>query len=161
MLNIPQTDNETKLFNSFADRSRKKSRTQNRAVGSEDDTEELYNIDEEIEQLKEIKDIQDELHILSVLLENQTSVLEQATDALRAKADFIDVRAGSSSKSKSGPSKDSGIVTSDSQPTTYNFQKLHLLIQEQEKRRKGLQVQAEQANKAVGIQNAIRMNYAN
>ena len=105
----------------------------------------MYNIDEEIEQLKEIKDIQDELHILSVLLENQTSVLKQASEALNKNAEHQEVITPKSPISPSGnESKETARYSSSN-----DFHKLHLMLQEQEKRRKGLEVQAEQANKAV------------
>ncbi|KAH7364679.1 hypothetical protein BKA65DRAFT_533237 [Rhexocercosporidium sp. MPI-PUGE-AT-0058] len=72
------TDMETKMFRNFAVRWKAKRMT-SISTTLPDHPGELYNIDEEIEQLKEIKDIQDELHIMSVLLENQASVLRQAT----------------------------------------------------------------------------------
>jgi len=97
--------------------------------------------------LKEIKDIQDELHILSVLLENQTSVLKQATAVLKPPADLHENIARSPiATPKIGQSNEARIVPYSSEK---HFHKLFLMVLEQEKRRKGLEVQAEQANKAV------------
>ena len=99
--------------------------------------------------MKEIKDIQDELHILSVLLENQTSVLKQAAQALNKNTEHQEM---STPKSPVGPfgnqSKESVSYSSSN-----DFHKLYLMLQEQEKRRMGLEVQAEQANKAVSLPN--------
>jgi hypothetical protein len=142
-----QTDRETKVFNKFAAKSKKK-HSQHQESESPDNSEELYNIDEEIELLKEVKDIQDELHILMVLLETQTQVLQQAAEAMNKRGGIQDT----STKSPRSPAG----YTGSSKPgqeapysSTFHFGKLHQMVIDQEKRRKTLQVQAEQANKAV------------
>ena len=145
-----QTDKETKVFNKFVAKSKKK-RSQQQESESPDHPEELYNIDEEIELLKEIKDIQDELHILLVLLETQDTVLEQAAEAMSKRTEFQDTTPKS-------PRSHAGI-TGSSKPgqeapysSTFHFKKLHQMVADQEKKRKTLQVQAEAANKAVSKQ---------
>jgi hypothetical protein len=140
-----QTDRETKVFNDFAAKSKKKL-SQQRESESPDTSEELYNIDEEIELLKEIKDIQDELHILLVLLETQNTVLQQAAEAMSKRAESRDI-SSKSLKSPGGTTSKPGQEASYS--STFNFGKLHQMVIDQEKRRKTLQIQAEQANKAV------------
>jgi hypothetical protein len=142
-----QTDRETKVFNEFAAKSKKK-RSQHQESESPDSLEELYNIDEEIELLKEIKDIQDELHILLVLLETQTQVLQQASDAMNKRGEFQDITA----KSPRSPVGNRGSGKPGQEApysSTFHFGKLHQMIIDQEKRRKTLQFQAERANKAV------------
>jgi hypothetical protein len=143
-----QTDRETKVFNKFAAKSKNKRSHQD--DDSPNDSEELYNIDEEIELLKEVKDIQDELHILLVLLETQSAVLEQAAEAMTKRGEFQD----STPKS---PLSHAGTIGSTRQGqeapyrSTFHFKKLHQLVLDQEKRRETLQVQAGAANKAVSI----------
>ena len=109
----------------------------------------MYSIHAEIQQLKEIKDIQDELHILSVLLENQTSVLQQAMDAFKTPNEVQETAHISKSTSNLGKSNQSPIGQVAPYSSQNHFTKLYNMIVEQEKRRKGLQIQAEQANKAV------------
>jgi len=108
----------------------------------------LYNIDEEIELLKEIKDVQDELHIISVLLENQSTVLHDATEAMSKRIDLQEttpksprIHIGNRGLGKPGQEAP--------YRSTFNFDRLHHLVADQEKRRKTLQTQAETANKAV------------
>jgi hypothetical protein len=142
-----QTDRESKVFNKFAAKSKKK-RSQHQDADSPNDSEELYNIDEEIELLKEIKDIQDELHTLFVLLDTQTGVLEQADETMKKRGDGQDVMpksplsyAGTIGSSKAGQETP--------YRSTFHFKKLQQMVADQEKRRKTLQPQAEAANKAV------------
>ena len=139
------------MFNKFAAKSKKK-HSHNHESGSPNSAEELYNIDEEIGLLKEVKDIQDELHILMILLETQTTVLQQAADAMRKRGDpegqtpkspLVRSPGGESVSSKQGQEA--------SYSSSFDFPRLHQLIVDQEKRRKTLQDQAEHANKAVGI----------
>jgi hypothetical protein len=121
----------------------------------------MYDIDEEIEQLKEVKDIQDELHILSVLLDNQKTVLKQATKALRKHTEDRDRPFSRSptvsptnfdkekekEKEKERPDSRDGDIEGYS--STNNFNKLYGMVEEQENRRRSLEIQAEQANNAV------------
>jgi hypothetical protein len=109
----------------------------------------MYSIHAEIQQLKEIKDIQDELHILSVLLENQTSVLQQAMDAFKTPNEVQETAHISTSSSNLGRANQSQVGQVAPYSSHNHFTKLYNMIVEQEKRRKGLQIQAEQANKAV------------
>ena len=141
-----QTDRETKVFNKFAAKSKKK-HSQHQESESPDNSEELYNIDEEIELLKEVKDIQDELHILMVLLETQTQVLQQAAEAMNKRGEFQDTSTKSPSPAGNTGSSKPGQEAPYS--STFHFGKLHQMVIDQEKRRKTLQVQVEQANKAV------------
>jgi hypothetical protein len=141
-----QTDEETKIFNEFAARSKSQRSNEQIATDSRNTPEEMYSIDAEIQQLKEIKDIQDELHILSVLLENQTSVLQQAMDAFKSPQEATHMPTSTSNLGKANQSQVGQVAPNSSQN---HFRKLYLMIVEQEKRRKGLQDQAEQANKAV------------
>jgi len=101
--------------------------------------------------LREVKDIQDELHILSVLLENQLLVLKQASDAMDKTTDPQDAIPGSPRLSLSPAVR--AVDGKVGQPAPYSsenhFSKLYDIVLEQEKRRKGLQAQAELANKAV------------
>lgn len=108
----------------------------------------MYNIDDEIEQLKEIKDIQDELHILSVLLEYQSSVLQQASIALQKPVETPDPRPRSPLSVHINRSGQNKVGQKAPYSSENHFEKLYNMIQEQETRRKGLEVQAEQANKA-------------
>lgn len=108
----------------------------------------MYNIDEEIELLKEIKDVQDELHILSVLLENQSTVLQDAAEAMNKRIDLQETTPKSprilvGNRGLSKPGQEAPYRS------TFNFDRLHHLVTDQEKRRKTLQTQAETANKAV------------
>jgi hypothetical protein len=98
--------------------------------------------------LKEVKDIQDELHILLVLLENQTTVLQQAADAMSKRAESQEMTP-KSLRSPSGTTGSSKPGQEAPYSSTFHFGKLHQMVVDQEKRRKTLQVQAEQANKAV------------
>ena len=93
------------------------------------DYERLYNIDEEIQLLKEVKDTQDELQILSGLLETQISVLKQATEVMSDRRDFQDTTLR----------------------FPFDFGILHQLVIDQERRRSSLQarLQAEATTKAV------------
>ena len=109
----------------------------------------MYSIHAEIQQLKEIKDIQDELHILSVLLENQTSVLHQAMSAFKTPNEVQEAVHISTSTSNLGKANKSQVGQAAPYSSQNHFTKLYNMIVEQEKRRKGLQIQAEQANKAV------------
>lgn len=109
----------------------------------------MYSIHAEIQQLKEIKDIQDELHILSVLLENQTSVLQQAMDAFKSPKEVQETAHISISTSNLGKANQNQMGQAAPYSSQNHFTKLYNMIVEQEKRRKGLQIQAEQANKAV------------
>jgi hypothetical protein len=98
--------------------------------------------------LKEVKDIQDELHILLVLLETQRTVLQQAAEAMAKPSEFQDFTPKSprSHVGTTGSSKPGQEAPCSS---TFHFGKLHQMVDDQEKRRKTLQVQAEHANKAV------------
>lgn len=109
-------------------------------------SERLYDIEEEITQLKEIKNIQDELHILSMLLENQITVLDQAKQILQSADDLHDPRAHFRLRRQS--TWKHGYTSSQNLPERH-FSRLKFMVEEQEKRRKGPDVQADQANKNV------------
>lgn len=147
--NIVQTDEETKIFDEFAARSKIKQSNEQITRDSRDTPEEMYSIHAEIQQLKEIKDIQDELHILSVLLENQTSVLQQAMDAFKTPNEVQETAHISTSTSNLGKANQRQVGQVAPYSSQNHFTKLYNMIVEQEKRRNGLQIQAEQANKAV------------
>lgn len=155
------TDEETKIFDEFAARSKTKRSNEQITADSRNTPEEMYSIHAEIQQLKEIKDIQDELHILSVLLENQTSVLQQAMDAFKSPNEVQETAHVSISTSNLGKANQNQM----GQATPYNsqnhFTKLYNMIVEQEKRRKGLQIQAEQANKALNHLLDLKQKQAN
>ncbi|KAG4432759.1 hypothetical protein IFR05_011764 [Cadophora sp. M221] len=72
------SDNESDIFKEFATRWKSRSK-ESRNSNLPDHPGELFNIDREIDQMKEIKNIQDELHMLSVLSEDQAAVLEGMT----------------------------------------------------------------------------------
>lgn len=88
---IFQADEEVRCFNAFADRGRRDSKDKaaiekarrnaphrkgyTRSLGKE--LEDLYDISQEIELLKEIKDIRDELNILRNLFNQQKVVLDK------------------------------------------------------------------------------------
>jgi hypothetical protein len=122
--------------------------SQHQDAESPNDSEELYNIDKEIELLKEIKDIQDELHILLVLLETQTTVLQQAAEAMGSRSESQDTTPRSP-RSHAGNTGSSRPGQEAPYSSTFHFGKLHQMVLDQEKRRKTLQIQAEHANKAV------------
>jgi hypothetical protein len=97
--------------------------------------------------LKEIKDIQDELHILSVLLENQLTVLKEAMILLSPSAESIDEKTRLVTPTrKSGTNQ---VPQAAPYSSEKDFNKLYLMVLEKEKCLKGLEAQAEQANKAV------------
>ncbi|KAH6723387.1 hypothetical protein BKA61DRAFT_10492 [Leptodontidium sp. MPI-SDFR-AT-0119] len=155
------TDEETKLFNKFAAES-KETWSQDKITGeNRRSPEELYNIDQEIEQLKEIKDIQDELHILSVLLESQIPVLQEASDALGKPAETPEPKPKSSLISQTGRSVQNRIGQTVPYSSEFDFEKLHKMVQEQEVRVKGLKQQAEQANKALNHLLDLKQKQAN
>ncbi|KAK0120981.1 hypothetical protein ONS96_011173 [Cadophora gregata f. sp. sojae] len=143
------TDEETKLFNKFANESKDAWSKERTTAKHSRSPEELYNIDKEIEQLKEIKDIQDELHILSVLLESQLPVLQEASDALSRPAETSEPKPKSSVISQTGGSLQNNVGQTVPYSSEFDFERLHKMVQEQEVRVKGLKDQAEQANKAV------------
>ncbi|KAL3426968.1 hypothetical protein PVAG01_00477 [Phlyctema vagabunda] len=152
------TDNETKLFIAFDEKSKASRETIGMDV-QKHLPEDLYSIDAEIKQLREVKDIQDELHILSVLLENQKSVCENAKDTLN-RNDSID--------SLSRPPTVKKRETIDSSPapagkysSLNHFGRLCSMIDEQDKRRKAIEWQAEQANKALNHLLDLKQKQAN
>jgi hypothetical protein len=98
--------------------------------------------------LKEVKDIQDELHILLVLLETQRTVLQQAAEAMAKPSEFQDFTP-KSPRSHAGTTGSSKPGQEAPYSSSFHFGKLHQMVDDQEKRRKTLQVQAEHANKAV------------
>lgn len=86
------TDQESRLFSKFHQASEKSTQWLKRyrrgASGSQHElSDDLLNIHQETRLLSEIKDIQDELHIISVVLKYQINVLEEfqknITDELR------------------------------------------------------------------------------
>ncbi len=88
----------------------------------------LYNIDAEIELIKEVKDIQNELHIIFTLLEEQITVLGQAAQATHDRNGF-----------QGDP------------PTSHGFGQLHRMVAEQERQWRSLQTRlsGEAVTKAV------------
>jgi hypothetical protein len=95
----------------------------------------LYNIDEEIELLREVRDIQDELHMLSALLKVQITVLQQAVDAMRERDESQDVAPESqlpgTSKSSNKPR----------QVAHHRLMKVYQMVVDQENRRRDLEIQ--------------------
>lgn len=120
---------------------------------SHEHAEDMYGIDKEIQQLKEIKDIQDELHILSVLLDNQKIVLKAAILALKQHTASLEERPKTPRSPTPGTPGTPGDGTKESDFEPYsaanNFDKLYLMVDEQDVRRKGLEEQAERAINAV------------
>ncbi|PVH87563.1 hypothetical protein DL98DRAFT_649198 [Cadophora sp. DSE1049] len=155
------TDEETKLFNKFATESKDAWSKERTAAEHSRSPEELYNIDKEIEQLKEIKDIQDELHILSVLLESQIPVLQEASDALGKPAEISEPKPKSSVISQTGRSLQNKIGQTVPYSSEFDFERLHKMVQEQEVRVKGLKDQAEQANQALNHLLDLKQKQAN
>ena len=147
--NHQQTDKETKIFSDFAAQSKKQRGIDPRKPQSQNHSEDMYAIDEEIEQLKEIKDIQDELHILSVLLDNQKTVLKQAMAALKYYTDDRGKTPKSPMTTPGTPGRDFRESDTELYSAANNFEKLFMMVDEQDNRRHGLETQAEQANKAV------------
>ncbi|KAH7354813.1 hypothetical protein BKA65DRAFT_229070 [Rhexocercosporidium sp. MPI-PUGE-AT-0058] len=154
------TDEETKLFNKFAAESNG-TWSKDKLLDEHRSPEELYNIDQEIEQLKEIKDIQDELHILSVLLESQIPVLQEASDALGKPTETSEPKPKLSHISQSGKSEQNKIGQTVPYSSEFDFEKLHKMVQEQEVRVKGLKQQAEQANNALNHLLDLKQKQAN
>lgn len=138
------------LFNQFAVSSKASKAAHasgSTAESCHNHSEDLYNIDQEIEQLKEIKDIQDELHILSVLLESQISVLKEAAAVLKPPTELFEERIRTPTQTpKIGLVKEPEVAPYSAEK---DFNKLHLMIVEQDKRLKALEGQAERANNAV------------
>lgn len=155
------TDEETKLFNQFATESKDAWSKERTTAEHSRSPEELYSIDKEIEQLKEIKDIQDELHILSVLLESQIPVLQEASDALGKPAEIPDPRSKPSIISPTGRSLQNKIGQTVPYSSEFDFERLHKMVQEQELRVKALKDQAEQANKALNHLLDLKQKQAN
>jgi hypothetical protein len=90
-----KSDQETNCFNTFADRGRKYNsdgdftkrkeapkRQTARPLG--DELEDIFDISQEIDLLKEIKDIRDELNIMRHLFAQRKRVLEIFSPAIRA-----------------------------------------------------------------------------
>lgn len=88
---------------------------------------------------------------MSVLLESQIPVLQEASDALGKPAEAPGPKAKASVTSQNGRLVQNNIGQSVPYSSEFDFERLHKMVQEQELRVKGLKDQAEQANKAVSI----------
>jgi len=94
------------------------------------------------------------------LLETQTQVLQQAAEAMNKRGEFQDI----SAKSPRSPAGNTGSSKPGQEApysSTFHFGKLHQMVIDQEKRRKTLQVQAEQANKALNHLLDLKQKQAN
>lgn len=93
-------DQETTCFNTFADRGRKYStndstkqkenRKRKRPGPLGNDLEDIFDISQEIDLLKEIKDIRDELNIMRHLFDQQKRVLETFCPAIKAASGHVE-----------------------------------------------------------------------
>ncbi|KAL9111061.1 MAG: hypothetical protein Q9227_004494 [Pyrenula ochraceoflavens] len=78
------TNKEAKLFNQFADLSEHRASQENKENEPSTDLDALFDISKETKLIKEIKDIRDELHIVSSVLSDQDSVLLDMQSAIVA-----------------------------------------------------------------------------
>lgn len=75
------------MFNDFTDLSKRLATDDQNVLNSEElkeDLKTLFDISEETKFVKEIKDIRDELHIISTVLEDQEKVLVDMQEAIHA-----------------------------------------------------------------------------
>lgn len=73
------------MFNDFTDLSKRLARDDQNILNSDElkeDLKKLFDISEETKFVKEIKDIRDELHIISTVLEDQEKVLVDMQEAI-------------------------------------------------------------------------------
>lgn len=75
------------MFNEFTDLSKRLAKDDQNILTSDElkeDLKKLFDISEETKFVKEIKDIRDELHIISTVLDDQEKVLVDMEEAIQA-----------------------------------------------------------------------------
>ncbi|KAH8690561.1 hypothetical protein BGW36DRAFT_57335 [Talaromyces proteolyticus] len=86
-ISIGNTNEESKMFNDFTDLFERLAKDDQNISTSDElkkDLRKLFDISEETKLVKEIKDIRDELHIISTILEDQETVLVDMEEAIQA-----------------------------------------------------------------------------
>ncbi|KAH7370046.1 hypothetical protein BKA65DRAFT_10708 [Rhexocercosporidium sp. MPI-PUGE-AT-0058] len=122
------TNEESKMFDEFTDLSERLATGDHRP----EDLDELFNISKETKLIKEIKDIRDELHIISTVLADQERVLVDMDTTIQA------IKA-----SKMEEQPELGEVPTDFRQTTRSYHSLVESVRRHIETVKGLDKQAE------------------